>query len=233
MPVSITTSSGNLYIPKQKSALSHIQADNHTTKTIPDILELTCVIIDAMALLRAIGKPRDAQTFGDVADTFSRVILSHCTDSCSRLDVVYDVYMELSTKDATRDECSKIARNIRHVIDSRDVSLPANWEHFINLRDNKTNLIQFLCQQLFIKADDLDDKQIVVAGGLDDPIKTMSSTGRNVDHLYSSHEEADQQMILHAVDTKEMGFVRTVISSRYTDVLMLFIHHYAQGKDFK
>ncbi len=108
------------------------------------------------------------------------------------------------------------------------MSLPANWKDFINLRDNKTNLIQFLCQQLFIKAEDLDDKQIVVAGGLDEPIKTVSSTGRNVDHLYSSHEEANQRMVLHAVDTKEMGFIRTVISSRDTDVLVLFIHHYAK-----
>ncbi len=113
-----------------------------------------------MALVRAFGKPRDAQTFGDVSDTFSRVILSHCKDSCSRVDV-FDVYKELSTKDATRDEHSKRARNIRRIIDLKDVSLPANWKNFINLRDNKTNLIQFLSQQLLIKADDLDDKEIV------------------------------------------------------------------------
>ncbi len=81
------------------------------------------------------------------------------------MDVVFDVYIELLTKDATREERSNIAHNIRHVVDSRDVSLPAIWENFINLRDNKTNLIQFLCQQLFIKAEELDDKEIVVAGG--------------------------------------------------------------------
>ncbi len=87
-----------IYIYQRRN---HILADDHTAKTIPDTLELTCVIIDVMPLVRVIGKPRDAQTFGDVADTFSRVILSHCSDSYSRVDVVFDVYMELSTKDAT------------------------------------------------------------------------------------------------------------------------------------
>ena len=226
LPLSLAKVSGTLNIPMDKAALSHILADEHMCHAIPGSTEPTCDIIDGMALVKTIGKLKDASTFGDFSDVFTGVILSHLKDSCGRVDLIFDVYNPLSTKAATRDEQAHGARKIRHIVDSRDVTLPTNWDNFINLDQNKTNLCQFLAKQPLIKAETLqEDVEIVVAGGLDDPIVAVSSTGRNITHLHSTHEEADQRIILHAVDAAYQGFKRTVVTSRDTDVLVLLIHH--------
>ncbi len=70
---------------------------------------------------------------------------------------------------------------------------------------NKVNLIHFLTNELLLKAENLPGHigVIVVRGG-GDPTKVTSSKGRDVQHLFSSQEEADTRMILHASESHQM-----------------------------
>ncbi len=63
-------------------------------------------------------------------------------------------------------------------------SIPASWTHFINLIDNKTNLIRFLTTELLKKADDLPGEQeLVLAGGSETPDIVLSTSSGVLHHL--------------------------------------------------
>ena len=78
-----------------------------------------------MALVRAIGKPPNASTFGDYADMF----IQKMTANLTRVDLVFDQYLQNSIKGGTRAKRSTTLRKIRTII-SNDVKMPANWNRF-------------------------------------------------------------------------------------------------------
>jgi hypothetical protein len=227
VPLSLAAVDGTLKTPTDKASLLHILADEHIVRSIPVTDELTCCIIDAMATVRAIGRPKEATTFGDLGDIFCRSVLGHLGNSCSRVDVVFDTYIDLSIKSVTRQKRSENTRKIRRIVDSRDVQLPphSSWPSFIGLQENKVNLENFLAEQILLKAESLPaGQEVVVAGGREDPTIVTSSIGKNVLHLHSSHEEADTRMLLHAADAKELGYHRLIFKCRAnTDVLVLLV----------
>ena len=78
-------------------------------------------------------------------------------------------------------------RYIRRKIDSRDVTLPANWKQFIDLAENKANLIEFLSDQILIKAKDaLQTGELITAGGFADETTAEASHGSDVSLLESA-----------------------------------------------
>ena len=74
VPISLAETNGKLRTG-QKALLADV-----LTKGIecPNAIELqgsACLLIDGMALVAAIGKPADAQTFGAYADSFQTAVL--------------------------------------------------------------------------------------------------------------------------------------------------------------
>ena len=62
-----------------------------------------------------------------------------------------------------------------------------------------------------------------MGGGYEDPVKVVSSLGRNTVYLKSTHEKADTRILLHAADTSDKGYRRIIIQCRDTDVLVLLV----------
>ena len=101
-----------------------------------------------------------------------------------------------------------------------------NWTNFLSLPENKTDLANFLSEELCSHAP--SDKEIVVAGGFREETEVRSSRREtNLTHLESTHEEADTRLVLHAVHSK---FNTVVVSSRNTDVLLLLVSHFKRAK---
>jgi hypothetical protein len=191
---------------------------------LPETDQPTCVIVDGMAVVQALGKPSTATTFGDLADCVCDRVFSNLKGSQTRLDIVLDDYRKNSIKSETRVHRTTKRQKIRRIIDDRNVRLPSVWQSFISMEENKVNLIQFLRDQVLLRAQSLPDHQeVVVSGG--DKFPAASSIGRDVEHLNSTHEEADTKIILHAVDAKVQNFYRVVMCTRDTDILLLLIHH--------
>ena len=59
------------------------------------------LIIDGQALVIAIGKPKGASTFGDLADAFIGSVLQSGA-AYSRIDILFDRYYDISIKSGTR-----------------------------------------------------------------------------------------------------------------------------------
>ena len=167
-----------------------------------------------------VGKPDDAITFGDLADTYVKTVLK-ASSTYQRIDIVFDRYRGQTIKSSTRIRRSKEARPIRCIVEGRDVPLPKNWHNFLSLGDNKADLAHFLSVELCSQAP--DNEEIVDGGGFKDELEGRSSEGLNHLTLKSTHEEADTRLILHAVQSQ---FKTVVVSSRDTDVLILLISHF-------
>lgn len=225
VPLSLSDTSGALR-PTNKAALGSIlQTKTTVEKQLPPTNLKTCVIIDGQALVQAIGKPPNAQSFGQLADVFVTSVFSHFSATCSRVDVVFDRYEEHTIKDSTRAYRTGKNRPIRRKVDSRDVPLPVNWRQFIDLPENKQDLENFLSLELIRQAKSaLHEREVVTSGGFHERTAAESSLGNDVTSLECDHDEADTRMLLHAKSVSDLGFERLIISSRDTDVLVLLIY---------
>ena len=85
------------------------------------------------------------------------------------------------------------------------------------------------------------DCEIILAGGLKDGTKVISSTSngaQEVTNLQCTQEEANTRMIFHAVKA-DLSFKensvkgRVIIKSKDTDVLVLASHYHRQMKNVK
>ena len=78
----------------------------------PDEIELndssSCLIIDGQALVVSLGKPNNAETFGNLADAYVRAVLKAGT-TYQQIDVVFDRYREETIKGASRTRHTKSA----------------------------------------------------------------------------------------------------------------------------
>ena len=173
-----------------------------------------------MALVAAVGKPADAQTFGAYADRFQNAVLE-AGSRYQQIHILFDRYEKSSIKAGTRECRTRTIRPVRRVIENKNVPLPNSWSNFLALPENKANLAKFLSEHLIANAP--QEKVIVVAGGFSDG-KEAQSSNQLVDPslLCADHEEADTRLVLHAIvnscDT-------VVVSARDTDVLLLLVAH--------
>ena len=91
VPLSLADTAGELH-HTQKAAFRklHVLEKGVTVETLPASEEKICTTLDDQALVQAIGKPKSARTFGDLAQIFSSTCLSYLKKLCTRVDVVFD-----------------------------------------------------------------------------------------------------------------------------------------------
>ncbi len=72
--------------------LLHILADTLTVNKLPptDADEQTCTIIDAMAVVQAVGSKTKSKTFREFADQVTGSMIKHLSYSCNRVDIEFD-----------------------------------------------------------------------------------------------------------------------------------------------
>ena len=225
VPLSLADTSGAMQ-STNKAALRNILQTRTTVEKRPPIANLkTCVIIDGQALVQAIGKLANAQNFGQLADRFVASIFSQFSDTCSRIDIVFDRYEAHTIKDTTRILRTRKTQPIRRKVDNRDVPLPVNWRQFIDLPENKQDLEHFLSMELIRQARSTQpNREVVTSGRFHDRTAAESSRGTDVNSLKSNHNEADTRILLHTKSVTDLGFERMIICSRDTDVLVLLVH---------
>ena len=194
-------------------------------------VEPTGVVLDAMGLVQALGKPAGATTFGDVARAFSALVRSigERYDS-QRVDIVFDRYDPHSIKSVTRAKRQK--RHAGHGEKEAPTSpghninlieaamLPSeDWKCFLNVPSNKSRLACFLGSAVLRENYDFT---VVVSGAFEHAEEVKSNTPEmDLSPLSAAHEEADTRLLLHV---KHMPQSRIIVYSRDTDVLVLLIY---------
>ena len=163
MPVPIALAEMNTSLKTgQKSILADIVTQGIKCPSEVELQGRSGLFIDGMALVAGIGKPHGIQTFGDYAVAFQRAV-SNTGSLYQEIHVVFDRYVDGSIKSRTRQRRTKTTRPIRWVIENGSVPLPQNWQNFLALPDNKSDLSRFLSEHIVAHAP--PDKIIVTGGG--------------------------------------------------------------------
>jgi len=124
-----------------------------------------------------------------------------------------DQYQENSLKTQTRN---KRWKGIRRRVEG-STSLPQNWQQFLRIDANKTELFAFLAEHISSLQ---TDKQVVTTYGA----QVLSIPSRDTSLLATcSHEEADTRMILHLADAVNQGFQKILLGRVDADVVVLAV----------
>ena len=222
VPLALTQMNGDLRTGTKSILCDALTADVPCPHALnPDELgDSPSIIIDGQALVCAIGKPKEAGTFGDLFCVFRSTDLN-VGASFNQIHVIFDRYYKVSIKSGTRMRRTRGNRPIRRVIENGDVPLPSDWNNFLASAENKEDLARFLSEQLVGQE---QVKTIIVAGGFVEE-QEVKSTDLSIDTtpFEAVQEEADTRIILHCVQDKTDS---AVVQARDTDILVLLIAHF-------
>lgn len=161
----------------------------------------------------------DVTTFGDIASAIHNMIRKEAMQS-KRIDVVFDIYEEMSIKTVERTSRGEEQGLQLHQITA--TQLVRQWRAFLRQANNKSSLIAFLVEE-WQKAkytDKLPDRELFVTH-LQKCWKISGNQCQVVPELISKHEEADGRLLLHAAHAAAAGYTEIVICSEDTDVFIL------------
>ena len=119
-----------------------------------EVPDTTCLVLDGAVIVQML-KPAVAKNFDDYAHDVFIPYLSSKRQTVSRLDLVWDRYIADSLKGSARSKRGEGVR--RRVV--RAAAIPGNWQNFLRVDSNKTELFKFLSQAIFTWFDQ-DDKQL-------------------------------------------------------------------------
>ena len=126
--------------------------------TLPDEEPMTdVIIIDGSALVNALP-PRASKTFAEYAEMEFIPKVDACAKRYHRTDIVFDTYKASSLKSETR---SKRGLGDRHRVTGTG-KLPRNWHNFLRPSANKTELFDYLAENV---VEHHYDKRVVITRG--------------------------------------------------------------------
>ena len=176
----------------------------------------TCTVLDGAAIVKML-KPGSASNFAEYASQIFTPYVCSKFQNASRVDLVWDKYMEDTLKGTTRAKRGKGMR--RRVV--AGALLPSNWMDFLRVDGNKTDLFKFLSNAL-LDSFSVKEKQLVVTDG---ELVLSKPPLQDLDSLSPcSHEEADTRMLLHANHAAHHGHHKILIWTVDTDVVILAVY---------
>ena len=173
------------------------------------------IILDGAVAVQMMA-PGAACTFGYYVDMVFQPFILKQLESASRIDIVWDVYRKDSLKSATREKRGSGTR--RKVFPS--TRIPSNWQSFLRVDDNKTELFSLLAQQAVTLSIE-EGKELYSTCGE----RVLTSANRtDMSSLEPcNHEEADTRLLIHVLDACSSGHRRILIRTNDADVVVLAV----------
>ena len=175
-------------------------------------------MIDCMALVQKL-KVSDQMTFGQIADAALSSVLQEGGNS-RRIDVVFDVYNEISIKSAERERREEgESVTYKNLTAGQKIK---QFRNFLQNGQNKNSLITFF-NGYWKKppSRELPNKELYTTCGTK-CYKLMADTVQEVIEL-SSGQEADTRLLLHTKHAATPHVTAVIISSEDADVRILCI----------
>ena len=158
-------------------------------------------------------RPGFVKTFSDYATQVFQSYITSQLQHVNRLDVVWGEYIADSLKAETR---TRRGKGIRRRVEPSN-TIPANWQEFLHINDNKIELFSFLATSAATIA---TDKQVISTCHTGVPC----TQSRDMSGLAPCiHEEADTRILLHLEDAVKQGYNKVSIRTVDTDVVVLAV----------
>ena len=225
IPLSLATPDGERCETVKSKLLEIILSASQSPPKCPksiiriDQLKPSALIIDLIAAIR---------TMTELPETyyeFTWKLLGSLPKGYKRVDLVADTYREVSIKNGERQ---KRGTSVRLIISSAHSKLPHNFTNFLKNGENKTRLIELICQVITQNPDQalrlLKCNQIYFSK--ESHCILLDEEGpRDVEHLKSNQEEADTKVILHCLDALITPESTVVLRSHSgdTDIMVLAV----------
>ena len=160
-------------------------------------------------------RPGAAKTFLDYAQqVFLPYIVSHL-QHVGRIDVIWDQYFPDNLKLETRKKRGK--RVCRRV--EASTAIPGNWQEFLRIDENKTELFTFLATILTLTTSE-NDKVIISTYNSD----VLCNHTIELSKLTPcTHEEADTRIIVHLTNAVANGYNKLSMHTVDTDIVVLAV----------
>ena len=168
---------------------------------------------------------RSLLTFGDFFNHLFNTFTSF-QKHCDSIHIIFDLYKTHSTKDSARQNRYKVGY-INIAISSFSQKLPVELDKYWNLNLNK---IRF--QQSFIQwiTENYEGSKFIILGGgsKQNPNECLVVSNKIVSKiifLESTHEEADDRIMLHVEYEVMNGAKSIMVASTDTDILAFLLYH--------
>ena len=207
-PPSLTDKYGRIRSGDKSILVKCLETTTPSLNLPPDV---DAIILEGSVLVNQL-KPGLSSKFSDYAKNVFLPYVKRKLQNTSRVDVVWDKYVPNSLKTATRD---KRGKGIRRRVEP-DSRVPGNWEAFLRIDENKTELFKYLAEEI-INIDSAD-KQVITTYGE----KVLMKIEQNSELLEPcNHEEADTRLFVHAADASNQRKKRVMICTVDTDVVVI------------
>ena len=210
LPLSLAEADGTLKKTAKSLLLHKLEGD---VEPLELMRKGHTFIADGMAYVRQI------KTVDLTYREFSIKMLKHIVNSgiyATRIDIVFDVYMENSIKDVERARRSSGEIVFKQIVPTSPIK---QWNQLLSSGDFKNKLVSFLVQEWKSNKRFLDAKALFVTTGTE-TYKITTTSCRLVAELASNHEETDTRMLLHAKHASST-YNDIIISTPDTDVFMI------------
>ena len=233
----------SLYLTKEnclrkcnKSELSRLLEDK-LEKPSPKVWDKnyrSMIVFDFMAYARRVPvKKAKLVTFGEFVKNLWYTF-KFMSRNCERVDIVFDLYLENSTKQGERGRRKKTAA-IDVSIQHDDQPLPVSMDSFWASSFNKEQL-----QQFFIKwmTDSYTDHRDLYLGGclpgdLTGCINIKSGVCHQSVALKCDHEEADGRFMFHINHGITVDhYQQIILASADTDIFICSLYHFLRWMHF-
>ena len=182
------------------------------------------IIIDGCALLWCVHWPAS----GNVEDYIKNFMqsLNYYLQKCC-VHLIFDRYIETSTKYATRSNRAGKNASRKHVL-TLATPLPTQ-KVILNVTHNKTQLIRLITQYL---VDHLANNEcnLVITSEQATPVAIGNGEVITRNDLHTTHEEADVIIVNQLVDLAVRGASNICVVCDDTDVFVLLIYFYCREK---
>jgi len=176
-----------------------------------------------MAAVAHIIKPQRASVFGEYTKMQLLPYLeSHMMDSTTRVDAIWDTYMETSLKSQTRIKRGGTALCRTRVSDKIPIPKGAQWQLFVKDRQNRDELYQFISLEL--QRNTVNSQYHLLTTKAD---IVLSNKPTDLSDLSPRRqEEADTRMMLHLRHAADHGHTKAYLRTADSDVVVLATHFF-------
>ncbi|MES9882214.1 MAG: hypothetical protein ABW185_15180 [Sedimenticola sp.] len=183
-----------------------------------NIVDVTVKVLDGPAIVHMV-RPTRAKTFDEYASIhFVPFIKSHLGGQVTRVDIVWDVYLEQSLKGQTQ---RRRGTGTRTRVTGKTPIPKKDWNQFLKNADNKEELFDILSKAVTDIHD--GDKQVISTN------KDTVLTNHQIDVSAlkpCNHQEADTRMLLHLKHAASQGHRKAFLKTVDSDVVVLAITNF-------
>ena len=126
--------------------------------------------------------------------------------------MIWDSYLEDTLKGHTRE---KRGKGVRRQV-SNKTKTPSNWQEFLRIDENKTELFQYLANKV---TEAIQYKTVISTFDTKVVCNQYAEDLQFISHC--NHEEADTRIFVHAKDASMKGYRNVLVRTVDTDVVVL------------